>query len=68
MADKPKNIFSRIFNSQEPQKSIDPNIEEIKDEYPDEYDVYKRLNADSVIAVPVTPRPTGFLVIRNPTR
>ena len=47
---------------------IVPDVKEIKDEYPDEYDVYKRLNADSVIAVPVTPRPTGFLVIRNPTR
>ena len=45
-----------------------PDIEEIRGEYPDEYDVYKRLMADAVLAVPVKPRPTGFLVIRNPTR
>ena len=44
------------------------DAEEIRREYPDEYGVYKRLGAKSVLAVPVKPRPVGFLVVRNPKR
>lgn len=44
------------------------DAESIKESNPDEYAVYKRLNVTSVIAVPVKPRPVGFLVIRNPQR
>ena len=45
MADKPKSIFSRIFNSQEPQKSIDPipihgKKEELLSKYSLEYIEY----------------------------
>lgn len=43
-----------------------PNAEEIMDSYPDEYAMYQRLGIQSVIAVPFRPRPTGFLVVRNP--
>lgn len=35
---------------------------------PDEYQVYQRLHAESVIAVPFKPNPMGYLVIRNPKR
>ena len=42
--------------------------EEIKDEYPDEYALYERVKLYSVLAVPVKPRPCGFLALRNPTR
>ena len=42
--------------------------ESIKDTYPDEYQLYQRLKIHSVLAVPVTPRPLGFFVLRNPQR
>ncbi len=42
--------------------------ESVKTDFPDEYEVYRRLGVNSVIAVPVKPRPTGFLIIRNPKR
>lgn len=42
--------------------------EGIKDTYPDEYQVYQRLHIFSVLGVPVKPRPTGFLAVRNPKR
>lgn len=45
-----------------------PNMEGVREQHPGEYAVYKRLMAKSVLAVPVKPRPTGFLVIRNPQR
>jgi len=42
--------------------------EEIKDDYPEEYALYERVKLYSVIAVPVKPRPCGFLAVRNPRR
>ncbi len=42
--------------------------EEIKDDYPDEYALYERVKLYSVLAVPVKPRPCGFLAVRNPTK
>lgn len=47
---------------------IIPDIEEIKEEYPEEYVLYQRLDAKSVIAVPFWKGPTGFLVLRNAKR
>lgn len=44
------------------------DIEMIRDEMPEEYDVYHRLRIHSVLAVPVRPRPIGFLALRNPKR
>ena len=44
------------------------DAEAIKDEFPVEYEVYKRLHISSLLAVPVKPRPIGFLVVRNPRR
>lgn len=44
------------------------DTEEVREKYPGEYAVYQRLKAKSILAVPVKPRPTGFLVIRNPQR
>ena len=44
------------------------DMEEVRDQFPGEYAVYQRLMAKSVLAVPVKPRPMGFLVIRNPQR
>ena len=35
---------------------------------PQEYQLYKRLGAKSIMAVPFGPNPVGFLAIKNPTR
>ena len=40
----------------------------IKDEDPEEYQIYECLNIRSLLAVPVKPRPIGFFVVRNPQR
>lgn len=45
-----------------------PDVNAIKEENPEEYAVYERLFVQSLIAVPFIPSPTGFLVIRNPSR
>lgn len=45
-----------------------PDVEEIKNDCPEEYELYHRLGIRSFLAVPVKPRPVGFLVVRNPTR
>jgi len=47
---------------------IVPDTTVVKDLRPDEFGVYQRLGADSVIAAPFKPNPMGFLVIRNPSR
>lgn len=44
------------------------DTKEVRNAYPEEYEVYKRLRVDSVIGVPFGPNPVGFLAIRNPTR
>lgn len=45
-----------------------PDVTSIKESNPEEYRVYERLGAHSVMASPYAPLPTGFLVIRNPSR
>ena len=45
-----------------------PDVSVLQNTSPDEYEMYRKLHADSVMAVPVFPRPTGFLVIRNPRK
>ena len=44
------------------------NAKEVQKDHPEEYEVYKRLEVESVIGVPFGPNPVGFLAIRNPTR
>jgi DNA-binding SARP family transcriptional activator len=44
------------------------DVNDIKDENPDEFALYDRLRVHSLIAVPFAPNPMGFLLIRNPTR
>lgn len=50
------------------QPIVLPDIEQVRTTDPGEYAVYQRLFCKSLLAVPVKPRPTGFLVIRNPKR
>ena len=44
------------------------NIDNLKDATPEELKLYEHLEIKSLLAVPVKPRPTGFLVVRNPQR
>lgn len=44
------------------------NVEKLKESDPEEYSLYQRFLIDSVLAVPVKPRPVGFLAVRNPKR
>lgn len=47
---------------------IIPDVFSIKEEFPKEFAVYRRLRVDSIIAYPFAPNPVGFLAIRNPKR
>ena len=44
---------------------IVPDVEAIKEEMPDEYMLYHRLDANAVMAIPFWKGPTGFLTLRN---
>ena len=44
-----------------------PDTETVQAENLEEYDMYRKLHAKSILAVPVFPRPMGFMVVRNPT-
>ncbi len=47
---------------------IVPDTKVVAKKYPKEYEIYKRFHANSIIGVPIKPRPTAFLVVRNPKR
>lgn len=57
-----------ITSIQQGKPMVIEDVEKIKDAYPREYEVYQRLHARSLIAVPFWKRPTGFLLVRNPKR
>ena len=42
--------------------------EAIRDTYPEEYELYQRLQVNNLMAVPFWKGPVGFLVLRNPKR
>lgn len=66
---EPSDSMSRWINAMRLGKNIViPDVKAIKEENPEEYAVYERLFVQSLIAVPFIPSPTGFLVIRNPSR
>ena len=44
------------------------DIESIRDTYPNEYELYSRVQVNNLIAVPFWKGPTGFLVLKNPKR
>lgn len=56
----------RTFRANEPMIVLD--AEAVKKDYPDEYDLYQRLGINSVLAVPVRPRPSALIAVRNMTR
>lgn len=45
-----------------------PDTSIVKDSNPEEYELYRRLSADSILAVPFWKNPVGFLIVRNPKR
>ena len=47
---------------------IIPDIEDIRETNPKEYEAYKRLEAKAIIGVPFGQHPLGFMVIRNMKR
>lgn len=54
------------FRENEPMIVLD--AVSVKTDYPDEYDLYQRLGIRSVLAVPVRPRPSALIAVRNTTR
>ena len=44
------------------------SLDELSDAPPEELKLYHHLNIRQLLAVPIKPRPTGFLVVRNPQR
>lgn len=45
-----------------------PDAEEVKESYPEEYNLYQRLGIHSVLAIPLEPRPVALIAVRNPKR
>lgn len=45
-----------------------PDVETIRDTYPDEYESYKRLEVKAVIGAPYMKRSLGFVAVKNPKR
>ena len=59
-------VMPSIVDAIKKQKPIIfSDVEEINKTSPKEYQVYKRLEVHSVMAVPFGPKPMGFLVVRN---
>lgn len=47
---------------------IVPDIEQIRNTYPEEYESYKRLEVGAVIGAPYMKRSIGFVAVKNPKR
>ena len=61
-------LYRWIMAMRENHAIVVPDVETIKDKWPEEYGIYQRLHVKSVIGVPVKPRPVAFLAVRNPQR
>ena len=62
-------IMQRWLTAMEDNDSlIIADVNAIRTEEPREYAIYQKLSIQNFIAVPVKPRPLGFLVVRNPKR
>lgn len=47
---------------------IIPDTKVLKESNPEEYTLYERCRAESILAVPFWKNPTGFMIVRNPKR
>lgn len=61
-------LYRWVHAFRENEPMIVLNAESVKEEYPAEYDLYQRLGIHSVLAVPVRPRPSALIAVRNMTR
>ena len=63
------DFFSRWNDAMQNNNALCiPSTKDLKDVPPEEAEMYRRLKIKNALAVPITPRPTGFLVVRNPKR
>ena len=63
------DFFSRWEAAMQDNNAMSiPSTKDLKDAPPEEAEMYQRLKIKKLIAVPIKPRPTGFLVVRNPQR
>lgn len=61
--------FQRWVEAMESNQAVCiENPEDLLDASPEELKLYRHVEIKTLLAVPVKPRPTGFLVIRNPQR
>ncbi|MBE5956230.1 MAG: hypothetical protein E7253_07235 [Lachnospiraceae bacterium] len=60
------NRWIEALNNCEPVMISDTSV--FKDTNPNEYELYKRCHANSILAVPFWHNPTGFMIVRNPKR
>lgn len=61
--------FNRWLNAMNNNDAlIIESTDKLTDVPPEEKEMYRRLSITGVLAVPIKPRPTGFLVVRNPQR
>ena len=62
-------FFSRWKTAMQTNNAVAiPSTKELTDAPPEEAEMYQRLKIRRALAVPIKPRPTGFLVVRNPQR
>ena len=47
---------------------IIPDTSVVKESHPEDYALYERCRAKSILAVPFWKNPTGFMIVRNPKR
>ena len=47
---------------------IIPDTSVLKESHPEEYALYERCHAKSILAVPFWKNPTGYMIVRNPKR
>lgn len=63
-----KNLERWIEKLYSCEPVIIPDTSAIKEINPEEYALYERCRAQSVLAVPFWKNPTGFMIVRNPKR
>ena len=60
----PMQTWQRAIKTGQPIVILDVN--EVARTSPQEYQTYRRLDVHTLISIPFGPKPTGFLVLRNP--
>lgn len=61
-------LYRWVASMRENHAIVVPDAEAVREDWPGEYEIYKRLKIRSIVGVPIKPRPVAFLVVRNPQR